>query len=64
MIPLILKFGTAEWIMKTDRYILDTMIQLDQPDSEIVKINKSFTSFMYENSYYKDFIPLNILKKD
>ena len=62
MIPLILKYGSVDWQMKTDRFVLEPNIQLNQPKSEIVKIDKSYASFMFENSDYKDFISVEYIE--
>jgi len=63
MIPLILKYCIIEWQMKTDRYVLEPTIQVNQSNSEIVQIDKSYAGFMYENSDYKDFISVEYIKE-
>lgn len=55
MIPLILKHGSADWILTTDRYTLEDSIVCDSPALPMVKIEKSFASFIHENSNYKSF---------
>ena len=56
MIPLILNDGTKDWIMTTNRFILEESIFIDSPKFDIIKIDKSYASFMYNNSDYKDYI--------
>jgi 8-oxo-dGTP diphosphatase len=63
MIPLIIKYGSLEWQMKTDRYILESSVQVNQPNSGIVHIDRSYAGFMYENSDYKDFISVEYIKE-
>ncbi len=62
MIPLILKHGDTDWIMTTNRYLLDLNVDTDSPKSEIEKIDKSFVPFMFENSDYKDFISVKYIE--
>jgi len=61
MIPLILKYGTSDWIMTTDRYILDPTIHINPPKVETIKIDNSFAPFIYKNSDYKDFISVEYI---
>jgi len=62
MTPLILKHGDTDWIMTTNRYLLDLNVDTDFPKSEIEKIDKSFVPFMFENSDYKDFISVKYIE--
>ncbi|MDF1548559.1 MAG: GNAT family N-acetyltransferase [Bacteroidales bacterium] len=55
MIPLIFEFGTPEWVMTTNRYILQENAVLRSPEADIVKIDKGYASFIHENSDYKAF---------
>ncbi len=55
MIPLILKYGSADWILTTDRYTLEDNIVCDSPDLPMVKIEKTSASYIHENSDYKSF---------
>lgn len=56
MIPLILKFGEADWIMSTRRFILDDNIAVTRTDNETGPVEKSRIPYIYANSEYKDFI--------
>lgn len=58
MIPLILKHGVTDWIMTTNRYILSESIFLLPPKNEIVKLDHSKASYIFENSDYKDYISI------
>jgi 8-oxo-dGTP diphosphatase len=62
MIPLILEYGEPDWIMKTNRYILDLNVPTDLPKLEIVNIDSSFVPFMFENSDYKEFISVEYIE--
>jgi len=62
MIPLILRYGTADWIMTTDRFILEESVSIDLPKSEIVKVDKSYAPFIYNNSDYKDYISIEYIE--
>ena len=55
MIPLILKYRSADWILTTDRYTLEDNIVCDSPDLPMVKIEKTSASYIHENSDYKSF---------
>jgi GNAT superfamily N-acetyltransferase len=55
MIPLILKYGSADWILITDRYTLEDNIVCDSPDLPMVKIEKTSASYIHGNSVYKSF---------
>jgi hypothetical protein len=41
MIPFILKHGTEDWRMETNRFILDDNVKVDLPKVEVITINKS-----------------------
>ena len=62
MIPLILSHGTEDWIITTNRFILDESIFTDLPKLDIVKIDKSYAKFMYNNSDYKDYISVEYIE--
>ena len=62
MIPLILSHGTEDWIMTTNRFILNESIFTDLPKLDIVKIDKSYSTFMYNNSDYKDYISVEYIE--
>lgn len=62
MIPLILRHGTADWIMETNRFILDADVIVDLPKSNIINIDKSYATFMYNNSDYKDYISIKYIE--
>ena len=61
MIPLILHYGTEDWILTTNRYILDNSINTEFPKSKTKAIDKSFASFMYENSEYKNYLSIEYI---
>jgi len=63
MIPLILAHGTIDWIMTTNRFILEESIFTDLPKLEIIKINKSYAPFIYNNSDYKDYISIEYIEE-
>ena len=62
MIPLILNHGTEDWIMTTNRFILEESIFTDLPKFDIIKIDKSYAAFMYNNSDYKDYISVEYIE--
>jgi ribosomal protein S18 acetylase RimI-like enzyme len=53
MIPLILAKSEKDWIMNTDRYILDDELIVDAPSNEIIGLNESHAPYIYKNSDYK-----------
>ncbi len=63
MIPCILKHGQVDWSMSTKRYILDKDVQLALPKLEIVKLNKSYASFIYTNSDYKKYTNVKYIEE-
>ncbi len=62
MIPLILKHGTEDWVMVTNRFILNKNISTALPKFDIIKIDKSYASFMYENSDYKEYLSIEYIE--
>lgn len=62
MIPEILKYGTADWIMTTNRFILDDEVMIGKPKSEIVEIDKKYAGFIYNNSDYKAFLSIEYIE--
>ena len=62
MIPLILRYGEMDWIMTTNRFILDKSISTALPKSKIDTIDKSYASFIYNNSDYKDYTSVEYIE--
>ena len=62
MIPLILKYGKPDWIMKTNRYILKGAIKIPVPKEEIFSLNKSRSDFIFTHSNYKKFTSINYIR--
>ena len=52
MIPVILRYGTVDWMMTTNRYLFDKKINIDLPKPGISRIDKSYAAFLYEQSDY------------
>ena len=63
MIPLILAHGTIDWIMRTDRFILEEGVFTDLPKLEMIKIDKSYASFIYNNSDYKNYVSVKYIEE-
>jgi ribosomal protein S18 acetylase RimI-like enzyme len=63
MMPLILNHGTSDWIMTTNRYILDLDVQAHFQKSEIIQIDKSYAPFIYKKSDYKEFISIEYVEE-
>lgn len=61
MIPLIQKFGNIDWIMTTNRYILNESMEIDPPKENIATLNSSLSSYIYENSEYQKFTSLEYI---
>ena len=59
MIPLILKYGTIDWKMTTNRFILEENVNIKPPKIKVEKLNKSYASYVYKHSDYRDFISVN-----
>jgi 8-oxo-dGTP diphosphatase len=62
MIPLILSHGSADWILTTDRYILEESILLDLPEIPLVNIGKSFAPYIHKHSDYKAFTSVSYIE--
>lgn len=62
MIPMILNYGTSEWIMATNRFVLPEEHIPNKPKMEIIEIDKSYAKYMFENSDYKDFISVEYIE--
>lgn len=63
MIPHILKHGTVDWILSTNRYILDDRVACDLPEISSVKIEPGLASYIQENSSYKGFTSLEYIEE-
>jgi 8-oxo-dGTP diphosphatase len=63
MIPLILKHGSADWILTTDRYILEENIVIDLPELPLVNIGKSFAPYIHKLSDYKAFTSVSYVEE-
>lgn len=63
MIPIILNYGTADWIMITNRYVLEENNFIDLPNLETVTIDKSYAPFIFENSDYKDYTSIEYIEE-
>ncbi len=62
MIPLILNHGEKDWVLTTNRYILDKTIEVASNMNNIKRIDKSFSSFILKNSDYKDFLTIEYIE--
>ncbi|MBN2280732.1 MAG: GNAT family N-acetyltransferase [Candidatus Marinimicrobia bacterium] len=62
MIPIILKFGEAEWIMPTNRYILNADTPLPGPAQETEGIDISQSEYLYINSDYQKYISIEYIR--
>ena len=62
MIPLILKHGEEDWRMTTNRFTLNAQIDTDSPTCNIIQIDKSFASHMFNNSDYKDYLSIEYIE--
>ena len=56
MVPVILNYGKADWIMNTNRYILEKSDFYETSNSKTITIDKSFAHYIYDNSDFKKFI--------
>ena len=63
MIPLILKHGSADWILTTDRYILEESTVLDLPELPLVAIGISFAAYIHKHSDYKAFTSVSYVEE-
>jgi 8-oxo-dGTP diphosphatase len=63
MIPLILKHGSADWILTTDRYILEESTVLDLPELPLVAIGISFAAYVHKHSDYKAFTSVSYVEE-
>ena len=63
MIPIILQFGDEDWRMTTNRFVLDEEVHTDHPKLKIVSIDKSYASFMYNQSDYKEFLSIGYIEE-
>jgi hypothetical protein len=63
MIPLILKHGSADWILTTDRYILEESTGIDLPELPLVNIGKSFAPSIHKHSEYKAFTSVSYIEE-
>lgn len=62
MIPLIQKFGNIDWIMTTNRYILNEHFEIDPHKEKTTGLTSSFTSYIHKHSDYKNFTSLEYIE--
>jgi 8-oxo-dGTP diphosphatase len=63
MIPHVLKYGEIDWIMPTNRYILGNNIPVETPKMEVFKVDKCYSSVIYDNSHYKTFLSIDYIEE-
>ncbi|MCD4651423.1 MAG: GNAT family N-acetyltransferase [Candidatus Cloacimonetes bacterium] len=61
MIPLILKHGEIDWIVESNRYILDDSIPVNEPEITCSVIDTVYAEVIYNNSDYKDYISVDYI---
>lgn len=61
MIPMILKYGSEDWRMETNRFVLNPDIHIPSSKYKFIELNNSFSKFMFDNSDYKDFISIDYI---
>ena len=57
-IPLILRHGEADWIMTTDRYILEPSVRVAPSIPPPTQLDASYAAFIYHHSDYKTYISI------
>ena len=62
MIPFIFNYGSKDWIMTTDRYILNNSISINFPKRDTVKLDKSFAPVIYDKSDYKNYLSIEYVE--
>ncbi len=62
MVPIILKYGETDWIMKTKRYILTDTIKIHALKENIISLNKSWSDFIFTHSDYKKYTSIDYIK--
>ena len=62
MIPHIQMYGKIDWIMTTNRYILNENIEILPPKERIMTLNYSLASYIYEHSDYKKYTSIKYIK--
>ncbi len=56
MLPLVLSYGSQDWVMRTNRFVLEKDHPVPRPKANIEKIDPSHASFMFSNSDYKEYL--------
>ena len=62
MIPIILENEKSDWILTTNRYILNKEIHFTAKDIELSRIDISYAEYIYNNSNYKQYTPIEYIK--
>ena len=62
MIPIILKYGTLDWQMITNRFVLDENVFTDLPKFDAHRIDKKYAGYLYNNSDYKKFLTIKYIE--
>ncbi len=63
MIPMILSHGSADWILTTDRYILEESTGIDLSNLPLVNIGESFAPYIHKHSDYKAFTSVSYVEE-
>jgi len=61
MISLILNYGISDWIITTNRYILDANVMIDSLKTETSQIDESNSPYIYENSDYQKYTSIEYI---
>lgn len=56
MIPLILRNGSQDWIMSTNRFVLDENVIVPKPSIDSRTIDLDYANYILDNSEYKEFL--------
>lgn len=62
MIPIILKNEKSDWMLTTNRYILNDNIHNTANEIELSQIDISHAEYIYNNSDYKHYTPIEYIK--
>lgn len=68
MIPIIEEYGDREWLMKTNRYVLNPKTKIKHPNIKTKRLEMSYSKYIYNHSDYKKYLSIEYiedrLKKD
>ena len=63
MIPIVSKYGSIDWELETNRFILDKNITIDTPKNKVVSLSVEDAEYIYDYSFYQDYTSVDYFRE-